>query len=178
MKHLLMMTAASLAITATSAFAGGIERSSQSVGILFEKGTYGEFSYSTVSPKVSGVFLGAVPSGDMAPSYQNFSFGYKQDFGNNLSFALILDQPVGANVAYPSSAAPYPFNGATATIDSHALTGLLRYKFPSNFSVYGGIRMQQLTAALNLPTGGGPYSLTVPSDNEMGYVIEIGRAHV
>ena len=171
MKQLLKMTAAGIALTTTSAFAGGIERSSQSVGILFEEGTYGEFSYSTVSPTVSGVFGGAVSSGDMAPSYQNFSFGYKQDFGSNLSFALILDQPVGANVSYPSSAAPYPFNGATATIDSHALTGLLRYKFPSNFSVYGGIRLQQLTAAVNLPTGGGPYSLTVPTNNEMGFVI-------
>jgi len=134
MKRLLMMTAASFAVTATSTFAGGIERSSQSVGILFEEGTYGEFSYSTVSPSVSGVFGGAVASGDMAPSYQNYSFGYKQDFGNNLSFALILDQPVGADVSYPSGTT-YPFTGATATIDSHAITGLLRYKFPSNFSV-------------------------------------------
>ena len=71
MKRLLMMTAASFAVTATSTFAGGIERSSQSVGVLFEEGTYGEFTFSTVSPTVSGTFVGVVPSGDMAASYQN-----------------------------------------------------------------------------------------------------------
>ena len=167
MKHLLMMTAASFAVTATSTFAGGIERSNQSVGILFEEGTYGEFTYSTVSPSVSGTV--GVPSGDMSPSYQNFSFGYKQDFGENLSFALILDQPIGADVSYPGGGL-YPLRGSTATIDSHALTGLLRYKFPSNFSIYGGIRAQQLDAQVSLPTIGA-YALTVPSDTEFGYVV-------
>ena len=172
MKQSFLVSAAALALSSTAVFAGGIERSSQSVGILFEEGRYAEFSFSTVSPKVSGVFAGAVPSGDMAPSYSNFSLGYKQDFGQNLSFALILDQPIGADVAYPAGGA-YPFNGATATIDSHAVTGLLKYKFPSNVSLYGGLRAQELSASLALPSGGGPYALTVPSDTEFGYVLGV-----
>lgn len=172
MKQIAIMSAVTLAVSASSAIAGGIERSAQSVGILFEEGRYAEFSFSTVDPKVSGTFAGPTPSGDMAPSYNNFAFGYKQDFGQNLSFALIVDQPIGADVAYPAAGA-YPFRGATATIDSHAVTGLLRYKFPNNLSLYGGARAQELSASLNLPSGGGPYSLTVPSDTEYGYVLGI-----
>lgn len=171
MKRILLTTVAAATISATAAYSGGIERSSQSVGILFEEGSYGEFSFSTVSPDVSGVFAGAVSSGDMAPSYQTFSFGYKQDIGSNLVFALIVDQPIGADVSYPVSAAPYPFFGATATIDSLATTGLLRYKMPSDMSFYGGVRIQALKAALNLPSGGGPYSLTVPTNTDYGYVL-------
>ena len=169
MKHLLMMTAASFAVTATSAFAGGIERSSQSVGILFEEGRYGEFSFSVVSPKVSGSF-GAVPSGDMAPSYQNFAFGYKQDFGDNLSFALIVDQPIGADVSYANAVATYPFVGSTATVSSHAITGLLRYKFQNNFSIYGGLRAEAISGQVALTSG---YRLNVGNDYEMGYVLGV-----
>jgi len=177
MKHLLMMTAASFAVTATGALAGGIERSSQSVGVLFEEGTYGEFTFSTVSPSVSGTFAGAIPSGDMAASYQNYSFSYKQDIGSNLSFALILDQPVGANVAYPS-AGGYPFAGSTATVDSHAVTGFLRYKLPNNVSFYGGLRAQSVTADLNviaqapLPAVVN-YNLHIGSDIAYGYAVGV-----
>jgi len=177
MKRLLMMTAASIAVSGTSAFAGGIERTSQSVGILFEEGTYGEFSFSAVRPNVSGTFGGAISSGDMAASYKNYSFGYKQDIGTNLSFALILDQPIGANVAYPAGGA-YPFAGSTATVNSHAITGLLKYKLPSNVSFYGGLRAQSVTADLNvvaqapLPPAVN-YSLHVGTDVAYGYALGI-----
>ncbi|KPU84072.1 hypothetical protein JI58_06080 [Marinosulfonomonas sp. PRT-SC04] len=177
MKHLLKITVAGIALTAGTAFAGGIERSSQSVGVLFEEGTYGEVTFSTVSPSVSGTFGGVIPSGDMAASYQNYSFSYKQDLGENLSFALIVDQPIGANVAYPSAGA-YPFAGSTATLNSHAVTGFLRYKFPSNVSIYGGLRAQSVTADLNvvgqapLP-GVASYSLHVGTDIAYGYAFGV-----
>lgn len=171
MKHKLMATAASFAVFATGAVAGGIERSTQSVGILFEEGRYAELSFASVNPSVSGNF-GASSSGNMASSYMKFGFSYKQDLGDNLSFALIYDQPVGADVSYPIAAA-YPFRRATATIDSNAITGILRYKLPSNVSFYGGIRAQQVNAKLNLPTGGGPYSLTTTKELDFGYVLGV-----
>ena len=175
MKRLLMMTAASIAVSGTSAFAGGIERTSQSVGVLFEKGTYGEFTFSTVSPTVTGT-RGGTASGDMATSYNNYSFSYKQDISSALSFALILDQPIGANVAYPSAGA-YPFAGSTATVNSNAVTGFLRYKFPSNVSIYGGLRAQSVTADLDVLTsnpGFGPaYKLHVGTDVAYGYALGV-----
>ncbi|MBS9716274.1 hypothetical protein ACFFUT_11430 [Pseudohalocynthiibacter aestuariivivens] len=174
-----LTAAAALAISSSTALAGGMERSTQSVGILFEEGTRAELSFSTVSPSVSGTSnppFAAASSGDMAPNYQNYSFGYKQDIGENLDVAIILDQPVGANVAYPGTGAdPYPFSGSTAVVDSTAVTGLVRYKFPSNYSVYGGVRVQSLSGDLNL-IGSGlvaalNYSLSVSSDVQYGYVV-------
>ena len=44
MKNLLTVGAA-LMLTTTAAYAGGIDRSGQSVGAIFEQGTYVELSY-------------------------------------------------------------------------------------------------------------------------------------
>ncbi len=157
-------------IAVSGANAGGVERSSQSVAILFKQGNVAEFSLGSLSPAVSGVFLGT-PSGDMAPSYTTYSLGYKRALNDNLDMAVIVDQPIGADVAYPASAVPYPFFGATAEVDSVAVTGLLRYRFPSNFSVYGGLRIEAVEATVDLPTGGGPYALTADRATDLGYVV-------
>lgn len=158
-------------LSASTALAGGIERSSQSVSILFKEGNVAEFSLGALSPDVSGVFAGAVSSGDMAPSYTNFSLSYKRALNDNLDMALIIDQPIGADVSYPASAAPYPFFGATAEVESVAVTGLLRYRFPNNISVYGGLRVQTTDAIVDLPSGGGPYALAVDEQTDLGYVV-------
>lgn len=55
----ILMTASALALGATAATAGGIERSSQSTAILFEKGNYAELNFGGFSPDVSGVGLNA-----------------------------------------------------------------------------------------------------------------------
>ncbi len=159
--------AAALAAAATAAHAGGVERSTQSVAILFEQGRYVEFSFGTVSPNVSGtVGGGAVSSGDMAPSYSTWSLGYKMDVGSNMDFALIIDQPIGADVAYPVGA--YPLAGTTAELTSTAITALMRYQFASNVSVYGGLRYETVKGVVAL-TGG--YTMTTNNDGDLGYVV-------
>ncbi|MFT6169527.1 MAG: hypothetical protein ACJAR9_001646, partial [Celeribacter sp.] len=79
------LLAAGLAVTTTGAFAGGIDRSGQSISALFEDGNYLEFSFGSVSPNVSGVQTGAfgsiVPgigqsSGNMAADYTQLGFAY------------------------------------------------------------------------------------------------------
>lgn len=50
--------ASALALTAGGALAGGIERTNQSVGILFEKGRYAELSFGHFAPDVSGTAFG------------------------------------------------------------------------------------------------------------------------
>lgn len=166
---LLWSTAAALAISAGGAHAGAIERSTQSVGILFEEGRYGEFSLSFVSPSVSGT-LGGTPSGDMAPSYLTYSFGYKQDLSDNLALALILDQPIGADVSYPAGG--YLFAGSNAELRSNALTGLLKYRFPSNVSVYGGVRVMRTEGTVSIPFLGG-YTLDADPAVDVGYVVGV-----
>jgi long-chain fatty acid transport protein len=179
--------AASAAILATTAVAsaGGVERSSQSVGILFQEGTFAELSFAIVNPDVSGTQLMNVPStgsltgatsGDMTPSYNQFSLSYRQDLTEQLSFAFIMDEHIGADVNYVGTGTPgvgYLYNsgaGSQATIDGQAFTALLRYELPSAVSIYGGLRISQLEGNVSLFNG---YTLQADGGTEVGYVLGV-----
>lgn len=162
----ILTAAAALAAAATGAEAGGVERSSQSVAILFEQGRYAEISWGHFSPDVSGTAFGA-SSGDMAPSFNSWSLGYKMDIGDRMSFAMILDQPIGANIDYPTGTG-YALAGTTAELSSSAITALLRYRFENNVSVYGGLRYQTVHGEVALSSG---YTMHTNHDSEPGYVV-------
>ena len=166
--------AALTALMGSHAHAGGLERSSQSVGILFEKGTYAELAMGRVAPDVSGEHsaavqpsLGAASSGDMTSNYTTTAFGFKTALNSQLDLALIMDSPIGANVSYPD-ATGYIYGGSTATIESTALTLLARYKLPSNFSVYGGLRHQSVEGEVALFNG---YAMSTDNSSETGFVL-------
>lgn len=166
--------AAVLTLLSTSAIAGGIERTAQSPSIIFEDGGVVELSFGVVDPSVSGVGVAAstgIGTGDLSERYSNTGFAIKQDFGETLSFALIYDQPFGANTAYPTGTG-YIAAGSTATLESNALTGILKYKTESNFSIYGGVRYQTMRAEASLPFFGGGigYNVTSDTDGSFGYV--------
>lgn len=170
----IVTTLGAVALTATAAHAGGIDRSGQSVGILFEKDNYAEFSFGRVSPNVSGVstvfsgFSGA-DSGDMTGNYNQIGGGLKYKINDNLSAALIVDQPFGADVDYPA-ATSYFARGSTAAIDTMAMTGLLKYTTASNLSVYGGVKYQTMSAQASVPFVGS-YTGKAERDGAFGYVI-------
>ena len=169
----ILTTAAVLTAAATTAHAGGVERSGQSVAILFEQGRYAEISYGHFDPSVSGtapLALGGASSGDMTPSYNSWSLGYKMDLGDRMALAIILDQPIGADVAYPTGSG-YPLAGATATLSSSAITALLKYRFENNVSVYGGLRYQTVHGEVALGPAVGNYTLNTNHDSELGYVV-------
>jgi len=170
MKQLLMMTTASFALAASGAVAGGIERSSQSAMVLFEKGNYAELSFSHVSPSVSGVAVsGGAASGNMAPSYSQIGFAYKHQFNDKLSGAIIYDTPYVANVSYPAGSG-YFNQDAWAEINSSSLTALVKYTMPSNVSVFGGLRFQQMYANASIPIVGG-YAISTTKDSGTGFVL-------
>ncbi len=171
--------AAALAAMSTSAWAGGVERTTQSVGIIFEKGNLAELSLGYVTPKVSGVGAGSAPSratptpgassGNMTENFFRLGFAYKQDFNESLSFALIYDQPFGADVSYPTGTGYFAAE-ATAELNSHALTGVLKYTTDNNISVFGGLRYQTLEAQANVPFVGS-YTGTSDTDGSFGYLV-------
>ncbi len=172
-----LTAAAALAVGATGAYAGGIERTNQSVGVLFEEGNYAEFSFASVSPDVSGIDTASVgpgspgdSSGNMAENYTKFGAAVKMQINDQFSAALIFDQPYGANVDYGDADATYFANGASATLESSAITALLKYTLPSNASVYGGLRYQTLSAVASVPFVGS-YSVDGEKDAGVGYVI-------
>jgi long-subunit fatty acid transport protein len=178
------VAAATLAsIGATSAVAGGIERTNQTVGILFQEGRYVELSFGFVDPDVSGVATSASPtpgasSGDMTDSYYLFGAAYRADINDRLSYAIIFDQPFGAATDYPAGTG-YFAQGATANLDTNAVSALLKYTTPENFSVYGGLRYQTLGADAFIPyitapagpTAGVPYQVDGSRDGGVGYII-------
>lgn len=165
-------------LAAGMAEAGGVERSTQSVDILFEEGNYAQLGIGTFSPSVSGTssFYGfTTPSGSMLSSYNTVSLGYKQALNDNLDLAIVFDQPIGADVDYPTGTG-YPVQGTTASLDSNAITVLLRYKLPSNVSLIGGLRAMQTSGEVSIafnPPYPAPYTLDTSTETDMGYVLGI-----
>lgn len=163
------------AIGASSAMAGGIDRSGQSISPLFEKGNYVELSYGYASPNVSGVATVYSPtsgaaSGDMAGGYSLPGFAIKKSLTKNLDAALIYDQPYGASVNYPVNG--YYAGGATAKLNTNALTGLLKYSFDSHVSVYGGVRWQTMGEKATVPFVDG-YTANGAVQGAFGYVVGV-----
>jgi long-chain fatty acid transport protein len=146
----LLATAGAAALIAGTAQAGGIDRTRLSYGILFEKGTYAELGISSVSPTVSGTYsagLGGTGTGDMAPSYTTYSFAYKRDISEQLSYGVFLNTPYGANALYTQG----PYTGLTAEWKSTQLALILKYSVTPNISVYGGAKVEQASANIVIP---------------------------
>ena len=166
------------ALCTGSALAGGIDRSGQGNGALFEKGRYIEFSFGYVEPEVSGndvAAFGGGSSGDVAANYTQLGFSYKYDVNEKLSFALNVDQPFGADVLYGTTSVA--LGNTAAVANATALTGLLRYKFNDAFSVHGGLRAQKSDAFIRLQGaaygGLSTYNVTLDSDTAVGYVVGV-----
>mgnify|MGYP000276350891 CR=1 FL=1 len=184
------IAAASAALFATTAIAqaGGIERNGQSPAMLFEEGTYVELSYSWADPSVSGTQLIPLPatvsppfpgaptgssSGDIAPSYSFAGLSFRTDITEDLSFALMFDEPIGANVNYvgigPTAGYAYTVGtGSQAEITSRQITAALRYEFGDGMSVYGGLRGVTADGTVSLFNG---YTMDASGSNELGYML-------
>lgn len=183
-----LITAAALLASTTSAYAVGLDRSGQRIGVLFEQGNHAELSFSITDPSIDGnafAVLGGADTGDIADTFRGLSGGLKYDINDQLSLALIADEPYGADTFYGNNSVASVLGGTGATVDSFALTALARYKFTENWSVHGGLRYQQVNASVTLgglafnAPGSGPgtadgvngYSGTFGNDGDFGYVL-------
>lgn len=175
-----LATSAALALVSGSAMASGLDRTGQPIGLIFEEGTYAEFSFATTSVDLSGndrTTLNPLGSatGDVGERFNMFGAGYKRDLSDQLSFAVIFDQPWGVDVNYPVGGSVL-LGGTTAQADSNAITALLRYKFNERFSVHGGLRYQEIDGQINLAGAaygaipGGTYNVRVNKDGAFGWV--------
>jgi len=161
----------------TSAFAGGLERTDQSVGVLFEEGRHLEFGLTFGMPDVSGVGSAITPTpgadtGDIGDSFTQVRLAFKDDINDRLSYAVIFDQPYGADVTYDNSA--YFASNSTASFETNTLTGILQYNFNTTangggFSVYGGLRAQRVSASADIPFLGN-YEVSTDADWGFGYL--------
>lgn len=177
---------AALLMTTSMVNAVGLDRSGQPVGVLFQDGNYAEFSYGFVMPTVEGedvAVFGGSATGNVADDYGVLGFGYKRDIDDKFSFAIIVDEPYGADILYPTGSS-VALGGTEAILDSMALTGLLRYKIDENISVFGGIRAQSVEASVTLdglayggPPPGGVSGYTVDLERDVGYGYTLGAAY-
>lgn len=178
------------ALGAGAAWAGPLDRSGQSVAVIFEEGNYVELSLGYVDPSVDGeglvsldplaplrglgatappLGLAGAGSGDVAESFLLPGAAIKLDLGRGVSAALIYDQPFGADTAYPLGTGFYGA-GIEATADTHAVTGLLRRRWESGVSVHGGLRRQTYETAVGVPILFAP-----PSQEAVGASIATGE---
>lgn len=171
-----------LALSAVAAQAGGIERSHSPYAILWEKGNYVELSYGRVMPDLTGerpvapgVSLG---SGNILEDFSQVGLGLKYQLNSNLDLAIVFDQPMGADIAYPggliSGPAPYPIAGSNAEIETNAITAMLRYKFDDSWSVHGGLKLQRTKGNVelfNTAFPGGRYAMETSSETDAGFLI-------
>ena len=146
-----------LTVSATAVSAGGIDRSGQSISVLFEKGNYVELSYGVINPDVKGNDLTPyrTETGSVAGNHNLPGVAVKYDFNERISGALIYDQAYGADISYAdfngfTGTGSYMLGGTYANVDSEGLTGLLRYKFDEGFSVHGGVRLSKASGQVGL----------------------------
>ncbi|MEH7826949.1 outer membrane protein transport protein [Gemmobacter denitrificans] len=171
-----------LAGLAGAAHAGGVDRSGQPIGIIFEKGNYAELSYGQINPSVSGndvAAFGGRPSGQVADSHSLPGIALKYDFNESLSGAIIYDNAYGADIAYPTALAggSVALGGTSAKLDSEGVTAILRYKFSESFSAHAGIRASKASGEVTLsglaygPVNG--YNVSFDEDWGTGYLVGV-----
>lgn len=136
-----------LFMTTSIATAGGLDRSGQGIGVIFEDGDYAELSFGSVTPSVSGVgFSGAfapgTPTGNVTPSYIQLGMAFRTQVNEQVSLAVIYDQPFGADVDY-GTGSTYILATTNAQVESDGVTALVRYEINPTFSVHGGMRYIQ-----------------------------------
>lgn len=183
--------AAALLLTSSLASAGGIQRSDQSLSILFQPGNYAELSYGFIKPSIEGedepqygpggvtVYPGGVDTGNVADSFSVWGLSYKQQFNENWSGAIIWDQPYGADIFWPNPATDgegTPLLGGTlADVTSNHLSGIVRYTMPENgFSAYGGLTIARANAEValtGLAYGGfNGYNVRLENNDALGWL--------
>lgn len=188
MKRIALLATTAIAGYAGAAHAAAVDRSGQSSAILYESGNYFSVAYGHVSPDVSGtqvVSIGPYPKGrktdDATPSYEQYYLGYKHDFGNGIEAAIIYDEPFGALIDYQDNTG-YFAQGAYSTLETRAFTGLVKYTFDSNLSIFGGLRYQTFRAEANIPyvtanigpLAGAPYVASGDREPGVGWVVGAG----
>lgn len=172
----LFSAAALLAASTSLASAGGLDRSGQGIGILFEQGNRVELTFGYTRPSVDGTDLATTgTTGEVASNFLTAGIALKYDINEKTSFAVILDEPFGSDVTYPAIATSALLGGTRAIVDSYAITAVGRYKFNENFSVHGGLRYQEISANVTLSGaaygGLSGYNAAFASGGEVGFLV-------
>lgn len=160
----------------TSVFAGGLDRSGQSISAFLQPGNYAEAGISVLDAEVKSDELNV---DDMAKSYYFPSAAVKVQATDKISLGLIYDQPYGAEAEY-DAASPVFGNGVEGTkvdVKTENLTALIGYQPTENWNFYAGPVWQTVEANIKLrgaAYGGnsklGTYNIEVEREEAFGWL--------
>ncbi len=169
------LIAGSAVLAAQTALAGGLDRSGQPIGIIFEQGNYAELSFGMTSPDLTGTDLLANPISDVGGAFSVAGGGIKYQFSDKFSAALIFDQPYGADITYGGSPATTMLGGTSAMAHTSSVTAVGRYQFSDRFSAHAGIRHQTISGDITLSGlaygGLSGYNVALGGDSSLGFVV-------
>lgn len=157
MKLNLIQTAILLSlIPTTSTFAGGLDRSGQSISAFLQSGNYAEAGISVLDPDVQGTssvkgFEGERIS-DMAEDYYFPTAAIKIQATDKISLGLLYDQPFGADSQYPADTKSFSDRGEGTAVEvkTNNITALIGYQPTENWNVYAGPVYQTVKANVSL----------------------------
>jgi long-chain fatty acid transport protein len=171
-----------LVFGSVEAQAAALEQSPPStVRILYEEGSYAEFGIAFSDPDQSGegADLSAVggpaflpgDTGDLFESRWNLSAAFKNRLNARLSYAILFDQPFGADTDYGEGTFPpgFTYEGSLADLDTNQVTGVAAYDVTDNVKLFAGLRAQRLEAEAAIPFISG-YSVEADADWGYGYL--------
>ena len=182
LKGKVVACALGMSVISGSAVAGGVDFSGGSVIKLFEVGRFVQGTVTKFSIDFSGTDVGGQDTGQLMDDFTDFSFTYKQDINDKLSFAIIKDTPWFSQTSFKQGL----FAGVDNKVESDGVRGLLRYKINDNVAVHGGVNVSTLDGQVTIPAGIDPryptglkYSNT--GDPSVSYIVgatyEIPKYH-
>lgn len=184
------LAALSVSLFAPSVYAAGLELNAPNTRVLFEEGSYLEFSAKTADPELSGSGnLAGTDSGDLLKRLTTSAFAFKTDVNDDLAIAVIYDEPYGSNTDYPTGVGS-SLVGSSARVKSRELALQARYRLTGNAHAIAGVgavsdisaEVTKLPAFASLPAIPGlfdptvfPYTLSASGDR--AWVYTLGAAY-
>ncbi|RKG55055.1 transporter [Acinetobacter cumulans] len=141
------------------AFAGGLDRSGQSISAFLQPGNYFEAGISVLDPSVSGQDKNGKAANDMAGDYYFPTAALKVQATDHISLGLLYDQPYGADAKYEgenafvsgANVAPLGISGGTeVTVKTQSLSLLMGYQPNENWNLYAGPVYQSVNGDVKL----------------------------
>ncbi|WP_312325015.1 OmpP1/FadL family transporter [Acinetobacter schindleri] len=170
----------------TAVFAGGLDRSGQSIQAFLQPGNYAEAGISVLDPDVKGKSsvrsLGNSFNGekidDMAEDYYFVNTAIKVQATDKISLGLIYDQPYGADASYSTNGPLSSFSaageGTKVEVKTQNITALIGYQPNENWNLYAGPVWQTVEADISL-RGTAYISPLDPTKALSGYNIKINE---
>ena len=180
MKLNLIQTAILLSlIPTTSTFAGGLDRSGQSISAFLQSGNYAEAGISVLDPDVQGKDLAGNKVSDMAEDYYFPTAAIKIQATDKISLGLLYDQPFGADSQYATDSTTFGFGGQGTAVEvkTNNITALIGYQPNENWNFYAGPVYQTVDAKVSLrgaayggPAAVGGYDISLKEEEAYGWL--------